>query len=121
MQEYEGYSGLLIERAYKKEIREYYNFWIEGSEIVIDFATMFADNEELIPTKFLNTLAKIVLFIAKKEGLPVILCGGVFQNKTLIDLCAKELRTHNIDYFIPSFFPPNDGGVSLGQIWWGVK
>ena len=121
LQEYEGYSGLLIERAYKEGIKEYYDFWLDGKEIVIDFKAMFEDNKELIPTKFLNTLAQIVLYIAKKEVLPVILSGGVFQNKTLIDLCAKELRANNIDYFIPSLFPPNDGAISLGQLWWGVK
>ncbi len=121
VQEYEGYSGLLMEKAYEKEIKEHYDFWLDGREIVIDFAAMFADNKEQIPTKFLNTLAKIVLFIAKKENLPVILSGGVFQNKTLIELCAKELRINNIDFFIPSLFPPNDGGISLGQIWWAKE
>ena len=126
--EYEGYSGMRIEKYYNKlrvkngELRmesgELYE--IENNEINIDklikFVAQNKGNLELISTTFLNTLASIIIEISKKFDLDIILSGGVFQNKTLMQIILK-----NIDkkVYFNQTTPINDGGISLGQVYWG--
>ncbi len=125
---YEGHTGLLIEKFYSSKIEERYSFEIRGKEIVLDeaFKEMLedlkkVDRKKRISTKFINTLADIVIFLAKKENLPVILCGGVFQNKTLLNILVEKFKKENISYFFPTLIPINDGGIALGQLWKAIK
>jgi hydrogenase maturation protein HypF len=91
---------------------------------VIDTAPMIRailedtpDNAPLIPTRFINTLSELIAAIAAKTPeLPVILSGGVFQNKTLVDIVSQRLDTMGILQLPASLFPVNDGGIAAGQI-----
>jgi len=116
-QTYEGEAGLLCEMGYDHECKESFEFEISNGIIDINF-DFFTKN---IVSKFINTLVKIVLFISQKEGLDVILSGGVFQNKTLLELIAGELDKLGIKYYSQEKTPINDGGVSLGQIWYFLE
>jgi len=120
VQEFEGYTGLLIEKAYQGG-DERYEFMIEDGVITIDFASLIKDKKELIPTKFLNTLTAVIVAIAKQEKLPVILSGGVFQNRTLLQNATEKLQEENIEYFFPIQTPINDGGIALGQVWYALN
>ena len=57
-----------------------------------------------------------LMYIAKKEALEVILSGGVFQNKTLLELIINRFKKENIPYYYQQYTPINDSGISLGQI-----
>jgi len=118
--DFDGEAGMLMERAYRGWEIGHYDFTIEPV-IKIDFAALLRDDKPLIPTRFINTLAAIILQIAKKEQKPVILTGGVFQNVTLLSLAVKLLRSEGIPYFFPTATPINDGGIALGQVWRAVK
>ena len=53
---------------------------------------------------------------AEAHGLPlVVLSGGVFQNRVLLDLCAGDLERRGLQVLVPSLLPPNDGGIAYGQ------
>ncbi len=119
-QEYEGYTGLLIEKAYRGGT-DRYDYDIKNGKISIDFGSLIQDDKTLIPTRFLNTLADIVVRLAKEYGLPLLFSGGVFQNKTLLELSLHRLQKEGISHFIPSLFPINDAAISLGQLWWAKK
>ncbi|WP_281951725.1 carbamoyltransferase HypF [Nitrosophilus kaiyonis] len=119
-QEYEGYTGLLVEKAYRGG-EDRYDFYINNGVIDIDFEALLKDKKENIPTKFLNTLTTIIIETAKQNKLPVILTGGVFQNKTLLENSIKKLQQNRITYFFPTQTPINDGGISLGQLWYALK
>ncbi|MRI58661.1 MAG: carbamoyltransferase HypF [Epsilonproteobacteria bacterium] len=119
-QEYEGFTGLLIEKAYRGG-SERYEYMIEDGVIRIDWRSLINDKKEHIPTKFLNTLAAIIEDIALREKRAVILSGGVFQNRTLLEITTKALQKRNIPYFFPIQTPINDGGIALGQVWWAVR
>jgi hydrogenase maturation protein HypF len=54
--------------------------------------------------------------IAKKEQKTVLLSGGVFQNKTLLEMVISEFKKGNITYYYNKTIPINDSGVSVGQI-----
>ena len=46
----------------------------------------------------------------------VALSGGVFQNKLLVELLLPMLDEIGFDVLRQSEVPPNDGGISLGQV-----
>jgi len=49
------------------------------------------------------------------RGLPVVLGGGVFQNRLLTELVVAELGESRRVY-TPGLIPPNDGGLAAGQL-----
>ena len=111
-QTYEGEAGLLCESVYNSTCQDVFEFEITNGEIDIRFDLF---DKDLI-TKFINTLVKIILYISKQESLEVILSGGVFQNKTLLELVIKKFKIEDIIYYHQQHTPINDGGISLGQI-----
>ncbi|NPA56014.1 MAG: hypothetical protein GXO40_06580, partial [Epsilonproteobacteria bacterium] len=60
----------------------------------------------------INSLVDVIDRISDEFDLPIILSGGVFQNKTLL---MQILKLNKKIYFNQST-PINDGGISLGQI-----
>ena len=42
--------------------------------------------------------------------------GGVFQNRLLVELVAPLLEAAGFEVLLHSQVPPNDGGISLGQV-----
>ena len=50
------------------------------------------------------------------EGEPVVLSGGVFQNVVLLELVVSALEGAGIEALVHRLVPPNDGGISLGQV-----
>lgn len=46
-------------------------------------------------------------------NIPLLLSGGCFQNKILVEHFIEEVKTRKI--YHPVRVPPNDGGISLGQ------
>jgi hydrogenase maturation protein HypF len=54
---------------------------------------------------------------ASARGLEAaVLSGGVFQNRTLLEAVASELRGVGLRVLIPQMLPPNDGQISYGQV-----
>jgi len=117
IQTYEGEAGMVSEWKIKNEELKIKNgefdYDINGGVIEINFD--FFDKNLVI--KFYNTLAKIIIDIAKMEGLAIILSGGVFQNKTLLEMIIKNFKKENLEFFYNQTTPINDGGISLGQIY----
>jgi hydrogenase maturation protein HypF len=116
--EYEGLSGMMIERFYNENIKDYIDFEI-NDEIdfveVLNFAAKNRGNFELISSVFINSIVNMILKISKNYDLPVVVSGGVFQNKTLL----KELLKRK-EVFFSNKIPLNDAGISFGQALWGI-
>jgi hydrogenase maturation protein HypF len=69
-----------------------------------------------IAAEFHHYLADLILQMAEKVGCPiVVLAGGVFQNARLTSLAKHRLRSSGYRVYTNSQFPPNDGGLSIGQ------
>ena len=65
-------------------------------------------------------LARWVRMAAEKTGIrEVALCGGVFNNRTLLAELPEELERVGITPLLPRFVPTGDGAISLGQALWG--
>lgn len=67
-------------------------------------------------------LSMVEFALSKRKGAlknpPVILTGGVFQNRLLTELVTERFASRHIEVFIPREVPPNDGGISVGQALW---
>jgi hydrogenase maturation protein HypF len=70
-----------------------------------------------ISSKFHNTLSEIILNIAQQTGFEkVVLSGGCFQNRFLIEKSISKLQLNGFKVYRHQRVPTNDGGISLGQI-----
>ncbi|MBS4330685.1 carbamoyltransferase HypF [Campylobacter vulpis] len=109
---YEAQIGLMCEKFYDKKLNLTYNFSFENG--IIDFKEAFLgalkDDKTRAVTGFFNGLANCMFELS--EGKKVLVSGGVFQNKTLLEL----LRKKGLDYFVPLEFPCNDSSIALGQM-----
>jgi hypothetical protein len=71
----------------------------------------------LISARFHNTLAAMIVDIARWVGEPrVVLSGGCFQNRYLSEHTVERLRHAGFSAYWHQRMPPNDGGLALGQI-----
>lgn len=121
---YEGESGLLCESFYDKNIVKCFDYTIDNGIIDIKIAEYMLkskpDKKEL-NSMFINTLVKIIIDISKREKFDVILSGGVFQNKTLLELTCQELKQEKIKYCFQQETAINDGGIALGQAYYALS
>ena len=113
---FEGESGMMLEELYNSSIEGHYSFgYVEG---VIDVLPLI--QEMLVDTdtstavsKFFHTLVDMIGTVYDKyQNLPLVLSGGVFQNRVLLKLVFDRFP----EAIVPNLFPPNDGGIALGQV-----
>jgi hydrogenase maturation protein HypF len=75
---------------------------------------------QLIAARFHNTVAattaRLASTLAAEQGLgTVVLSGGVFQNRRLLERTSTLLEAAGLRVLVPRRLPPNDGGISFGQ------
>ncbi len=97
---------------------------------VVEFSEMFSEiindlNRNLdvgiIAAKFHNTICDVIVdgvqLINKGTRLKkVVLSGGTFQNRYLLERTENKLESLGLEVFGNCSIPCNDGGVSLGQL-----
>ena len=79
-----------------------------------------ADPSE-VAGKFHNTVISVIFesskMIREKEGInKVVLSGGVFQNKYLLEGTVSSLMKNKFEVYTHAGVPANDGGIALGQL-----
>ncbi|MEX2190517.1 MAG: carbamoyltransferase HypF [Bacteroidota bacterium] len=73
---------------------------------------------EVIAGKFHNTLCEIIVSVSKRVKEPkVVLTGGCFQNRYLLERSVELLTDAGFRVSWHQRIPPNDGGISLGQLY----
>lgn len=71
----------------------------------------------VMSARFHNALTDLAESVAVRVGLPqVVLSGGCFQNLRLVESVRRRLSARGFDVHSPRMYPPNDGGLSLGQV-----
>ncbi|NER81458.1 MAG: carbamoyltransferase HypF, partial [Leptolyngbya sp. SIO1D8] len=64
-----------------------------------------------------NAIAHLAIDLAAHHHLrQVVLTGGVFQNQVLLIAIQNQLCQQGLAVLTPHNIPPNDGGISLGQL-----
>ncbi len=67
--------------------------------------------------RFHNGLVAGAVAVAQAVGDPrIALSGGCFQNRRLTEQTAQALRRAGFEALLHRQVPPNDGGISLGQV-----
>ncbi len=127
---FEGQAAMLLEAAADGvETEERYPFRVTPvtnsngtTRYMIEWTDMIAalgaePDVRLAAAKFHNTLIAILTVIAQRGGeRKIILSGGCFQNRRLLEGAVKALRAAGLTPYWASRIPPNDGGIALGQI-----
>ncbi len=123
---YSGEAPMRLEKLYQPNFKEAYpfsikeGFYIDWEEVIRGVLRDFS-NPSACATKFINGLARIILEIAKLSGVrKVVLSGGVFMNGPLMFKTLSLLKEEGFETLRNELFPPNDGGISLGQAFYGV-
>ncbi len=117
---YDGESGLILEKFYNSSINEKYNIYIDNGIIRYKhiFREILKDKEpEIVASKFINGLAEVVIDVAKPYGLEIVLGGGVFQNRSLLQRIISLSEKNELKLYFPTKVPVNDSSISLGQIY----
>ncbi|MCT7571912.1 carbamoyltransferase HypF [Aliarcobacter butzleri] len=121
-QTFEGETGLLIEENYDNSIKDNYEYKIldENIDITPMIRQIIEDKDKkVISSKFINTLVNIIIEISNKhKNLPVVFSGGVFQNKTLLELLIKKFKGQGRVFYFNIDVPTNDEGISIGQLYY---
>ena len=125
--DFEGQAAMNVEFSISdKESNCVYSFDIKKNESLIVEESFIRDilkdlksgiDKGIIARKFHNTLVDIVIAISMRSGLKkIVLTGGCFQNKYLLEHCVKRLKEEEFSPYWHQRIPTNDGGISLGQV-----
>lgn len=121
-------APMRLEAIAAQNCRGKYIFDIEGQRIVFwklfylllkDLKHKVAISE--ISAKFHNTMVVLILTVARKIKTEtainkVVLSGGTFQNRYLLENCEIILKKAGFEVFTHHKVPSNDGGIALGQL-----
>jgi len=123
---FDSEAPMRLESAIDCDTNDYYPFGIDKTIVFAD--TIKAILKDLpgheiseISAKFHNTVAQVILEVSKQirqetDLNNVVLSGGVFQNKYLLEKSLCLLNSNRFRVFTNHLVPSNDGGISLGQI-----
>jgi hydrogenase maturation protein HypF len=125
--QFEGQAAMDLEFASDDPTEAVYPFEIPGgTPAIIDWrpaVTRILDDVAAgepagrIAGVFHNTLAQMIVSMARRMDVKrVVLTGGCFQNKRLLEGAVNGLRGAGFLPFWHQRIPPNDGGISVGQI-----
>jgi len=124
---FQAEGPMRLESIVRNDCDERYRFTIDGTirfdetiRGIVDDIVQGTD-KSTIATKFHNTIIlaifESVTAIRQKEGISkVVLSGGVFQNKYLLEGTIEILQKNKFEVYSHATVPTNDGGIALGQL-----
>jgi hydrogenase maturation protein HypF len=123
---FDSEAPMRLESAIDGKTDDYYSF-TAGKPVTFEetFRSLLDDIKTRTPShisaRFHNTLAMVILEVSlqiRRENSikKVVLSGGCFQNRYLLERACNLLRKKNFVVYTNRRVPPNDGGISLGQL-----
>lgn len=132
---YEGQAAIWLESAAERGCREPEpNISVEvrsrNGLFVVDLSAMFTALHSAFPSEdqagswamaFHRAMVKAAVAMVDNAGsslnsLPVVLSGGVMMNRLFVSMLVERLQKNGKTVFTHRLVPPNDGGISLGQV-----
>ncbi len=124
-------EGPMRMEALLKESNDAYRFRVvcENGMYVIRFSQSvdeviddYMKKSTLISVKFhnaiINSTLEAIEILSKENGIKrVVMSGGVFQNRYILNKMLTTLSRNGYEAYSNSLVPTNDGGISLGQIY----
>ncbi|HTH50857.1 MAG TPA: carbamoyltransferase HypF [Pyrinomonadaceae bacterium] len=121
---FEGQAAMELEFCSDPDETGCYNFELAHGG-VLDWEPMLRElvsdidsggKPRIISAKFHNTLVAMISSVASDVGHErVVLSGGCFQNRYLLEHTADRLTRDGFRVYWHQRVPTNDGGISLGQ------
>jgi hydrogenase maturation protein HypF len=126
---YEGQAAIELEAACDFSEPGVYPIAVGGAPLVIDpretiraIAADVAAGESAgaIARRFHRTIARAtvdacIALAAVHATEVIVLSGGVFQSRLLLETVSDELRVVGLRVLVPERLPVNDGGIAYGQ------
>jgi len=128
---YEGQAAIELEAACDRDERGRYPLPLlqRGGRLLMDARPAVAavareigagTPAAAVAARFHNTVATATAaacgVLARRRGIAtVVLSGGVFQNRRLLESTAAALCAAGLRVLVPERLPVNDGGISYGQ------
>jgi hydrogenase maturation protein HypF len=124
---YEGFPAMLLESACDGSSGADYPLPLSlDSTLQLDWRPLIAAILDdlaagtpvgTIAQRFHDTLAKGIVSVCRRYAhLPVVLTGGVFQNRVLTERTIGLLQACGHAVGSPGRIPPGDGGLAAGQL-----
>ena len=124
--DYEGEGAMRLETvcdpaekgAYEFDLTETRSgFEMDWRPLIHDIVQDCGQAEGRIATKFHRAIVDVMITIAQRyDGLPIVVSGGVFQNRFLSELLIERTSETGLDCKLPRLIPAGDGGLSIGQL-----
>jgi hydrogenase maturation protein HypF len=125
--DYDGQAAMRLEAIADVEATGHYDLpFDDNSPRELDWRPMFAQlladvRDGVAPARmamrFHRGLALAIAGVCRLHSpLPIVLSGGVFQNRLLTELVAELLADGSQPLGLPGVIPPNDGGLAAGQL-----
>jgi len=116
---FEGEAAMALEFAAENEICDN-SCGFRIKDDIIDWRPMVLEllaDRENAAIRFHNTLIEIILAVVRQTGEKrVLLTGGCFQNKILLEKTVDSLEKAGFQPFWHHRIPSNDGGIAAGQV-----
>jgi len=120
-------EGIATADAYELHVRpDHASRFTHHVSLCLDWSPMtealLADLKRGLPigqisARFHNGLAEAIVAVARQIGQArVVLSGGCFQNRYLTERSVQRLQAEGFRPYWHQRVPPNDGGISLGQV-----
>jgi hydrogenase maturation protein HypF len=123
-------AAILLEQIADKSSRLCYSMAVDTGNNAISFRSLFEDAlddlqhkipVEQISAKFHNTLVNLAYekaqILAEENAVnKVVISGGCFQNKFLVEALIKRFAGTGIRLYTPAQIPCNDSGIAVGQL-----
>ena len=121
---YDAQAPMELEALYDPSLDVCYEFSVSGEIISLE-AVLKSILAESLPsvaaTGFINGIAALIAKIAKKHEKSVVLGGGCFANKALLEQTITLLKAQNTPYYLPKNLPAGDESIALGQLYYALK
>lgn len=126
---YEGQAAMELESIIESD-QSHYDFTVSSDDqYVVDTSGILKQvyfdykkgvSKGIISARFHNTIVEFTAYVALRLGEKynidkVVLSGGSFQNKYLLENIIDRLSKEGFSVYSNSKIPCNDGGISLGQ------
>lgn len=125
--DYEGQLPMMLESIADREERGAYEMEIEEKsvleldwgrlvqQVLHDICCKLAPGR--ISMKCHRGIAKGIMAVCRRfADRPIVITGGVFQNRLLTELIVEMAQNHQQPFYLPGVIPPGDGGLAAGQM-----
>ena len=125
--DFDGQAAMRLEAMADRTATGHYEFPLrEGQPAELDWRPLFGQlladcrrgvDPGTLAMRFHRSLAHgIVDICGRRPKLPVVLAGGVFQNRLLTELVVEMWHGETQPLGLPGIIPTNDGGLAAGQL-----